>query len=635
MKKLALLLFIVIGFIGCETSITQPPQSAFKISASVPVHQTGLISLHENIPGMKPAILSKAAAAALPASADLSNKFPPVMSQGSNLGSCTAFAFAYAYTYQIGLSLGWNVGTQDHQFSQSYLYNQRHYNNTCSGGGMYIASAIDILQYQGCTTLSDMPYNPACNGWSTQPTTLQRQHAASYIAAGGWQTMKYGAVNSIKAEIAAGRAVELAIEVASQFDYEFYFSHPNYIYNNISGRYTPAQYHTVCIVGYDDTKNAVKIINSWGTGWALSGYAWISYDLIQNEGWDAYAQTGNFVPPVAASDLNIAVYNNQHHVAYRDASGVLWDSYYDRGWFIQQINLGGLTAGPAAVGIPYIATSNLNQQHFVYRDGSGKIWDSWYDGSWHLQQINLGGKTTGPAATGDPVFSVYNNGQHNVYRDNSGKIWDSWYDGNWHLQQINLGGLTSGPAAAGDPFVSVSNLNQQHFEYRDGSGKIWDSWYDGSWHLQQINLGGKTTGPAATGDPVFSVYNNGQHNVYRDNSGKIWDSWYDGNWHLQQINLGGLTSGPAAAGDPFVSVSNLNQQHFEYRDGSGKIWDSWYDGSWHLQQINLGGNTTGPAAIGDPVFSVYKSGQHNVYRDASNILWDSWYDGSWHLQRII
>ena len=346
--------------------------------------------------------------------------------------------------------------------------------------------------------------------------------------------------------------------------------------------------------------------------------------------------------PAAVSDPASFIYNNQSHVLYRDGSGKVWDSWYDGAtghWNLQQINLGGLTAGPAAVSDPASFIYN-NQSHVLYRDGSGKVWDSWYDGAtghWNLQQINLGGLTAGPAAAGDPASFIYNNQSHVLYRDGSGKVWDSWYDGatgHWNLQQINLGGLTAGPAAVSDVASFIYN-NQSHVLYRDGSGKVWDSWYDGAtghWNLQQINLGGLTAGPAAVSDPASFIYNNQSHVLYRDGSGKVWDSWYDGatgHWNLQQINLGGLTAGPAAVSDPASFIYN-NQSHVLYRDGSGKVWDSWYDGAtghWNLQQINLGGLTAGPAAAGDPASFIYNNQSHVLYRDGSGIVWDSWYDG--------
>ena len=349
-----------------------------------------------------------------------------------------------------------------------------------------------------------------------------------------------------------------------------------------------------------------------------------------NSGWTLQQINlgGKTAGPAAVSDPAAFIYNNQSHVLYRDGSGKVWDSFYSgSSWDLQQINLGGKTAGPAAVGNINSFIYN-NQSHVLYRDGSGKVWDSFYSGSsWDLQQINLGGKTAGPAAVGNINSFIYNNQSHVLYRDGSGKVWDSFWNGSsWTLQEINLGGKTAGPAAVGDPASFIYN-NQSHVLYLDGSGKIWDSFWNGSsWALQQINLGGKTTGPAAVGNLASFIYNNQSHVLYRDGSGKVWDSFYNGSsWDLQQINLDGKTSGPVAVSDP-ASFIYSNQSHVLYRDGSGNIWDSFYNGSsWELQQINLGGVTSGPAAVGDLASFIYNNQSHVLYRDGSDKVWDSFY----------
>ena len=380
----------------------------------------------------------------------------------------------------------------------------------------------------------------------------------------------------------------------------------------------------------------------------------------------ADANGGQTVSPAAVGGPFVSVYNSQQHFAYRDIAGTIWDSWWDgNSWNLQQINTaGGQTPdGPPTVGGPFVSVYN-NQQHFTYLDSAGTIWDSWWDGdhdSWNLQQINLqqmnpNARTAGPAAVGGPFVSVYNNQQHFTYLDSAGTIWDSWWDGNsWNLQQINLQQMnpnarTAGPAAAGGPSVSAYH-NQQHFAYVDGAGTIWDSWWDGdqnSWNLQQINMpGGRTpSGPPSMGGPNVSVYNNQQHFTYLDSAGTLWDSWWDGNsWNLQQINLQQVnpdarTAGPAAVVGPFVSVYQ-NQQHFTYVDSAATIRDSWWDGdSWQLQQINLqqvnpDARTAGPAAAGVPFVSVYQNQQHFTYFDTAGTIWDSWWDdNSWRLQQI-
>ena len=40
----------------------------------------------------------------------------------------------------------------------------------------------------------------------------------------------------------------------------------------------PITNHAVMIVGWDDSKQAWRVKNSWGTGWGESGYAWVKYN---------------------------------------------------------------------------------------------------------------------------------------------------------------------------------------------------------------------------------------------------------------------------------------------------------------------------------------------------------------------
>lgn len=44
--------------------------------------------------------------------------------------------------------------------------------------------------------------------------------------------------------------------------------------------------HAMLIVGWDDTRKAFKIMNSWGTRWGDRGFFWADKDWILNEAWD-------------------------------------------------------------------------------------------------------------------------------------------------------------------------------------------------------------------------------------------------------------------------------------------------------------------------------------------------------------
>lgn len=44
---------------------------------------------------------------------------------------------------------------------------------------------------------------------------------------------------------------------------------------------TPSSgWHAICLVGFDDSRQAFKFINSWGFLWGLGGYGYISYDMF-------------------------------------------------------------------------------------------------------------------------------------------------------------------------------------------------------------------------------------------------------------------------------------------------------------------------------------------------------------------
>ena len=192
--------------------------------------------------------------------------------------------------------------------------------------------------------------------------------------------------------------------------------------------------------------------------------------------------------PAAAGDPLASTVWQQWHVVYTDAVGIVWDCWYDgpfNAWRLQQINggAGGMTDGPACVGNP-MATEFSGQFNVVYRDAAGLVWDSWYNGAWNLQQINgPAGITTGALSAADPRAYVLADQLHILYRDAGGLIWDSWLDGPtnaWNLQQLNGAGgvVPTAPAAAGQPTAiptpyntqASTQDNQWHVIYRDGGG---------------------------------------------------------------------------------------------------------------------------------------------------------------------
>jgi hypothetical protein len=152
--------------------------------------------------------------------------------------------------------------------------------------------------------------------------------------------------------------------------------------------------------------------------------------------------------PMQNGPLSVSAYNNQHHFTYIDDFGNIQDAWWDGAkhhWNLQQINGHSAgeyiipTPGPSpAVGGPFVSVYN-GQHHFAYIDASGTIWDAFYDGAqWNLLPINNKQINNNAATDGTPVnttyedgnlfVSVYDRQQHFTYIDMNHNVLDAFQD---------------------------------------------------------------------------------------------------------------------------------------------------------------------------------------------------------------
>jgi hypothetical protein len=259
----------------------------------------------------------------LPNSFDLSNKLPPAGNQGRQ-NSCVAWTVAYAYkSYQEKLEENSNyiMGGQlnlNAVFSPAYIYNQI---NNGVDGGSYFTDALNILSQQGAVKWVDMPYNEL--DFLTKPNSSLKNKAKNYRI-DFWRRVNIYDQKEVKAQINAGFPVIIGAMVDKDFQDKGRISAgQDYVWSSTGNN--PKGGHAMLVVGFNDSKGAFKVLNSWGKDWGRDGYCWISYNLfpqVVREGYvmkDAINNVDNVTRPNPVvnptSDLpaNIIVSNVQHN----------------------------------------------------------------------------------------------------------------------------------------------------------------------------------------------------------------------------------------------------------------------------------------------------------------------------------
>lgn len=219
------------------------------------------------------------------ASFDLSSSphFPPIKNQGGE-GSCAAFAMTYYLCgYIQSVDNGWmetSSGNPSQLLSPSWTYNK------CNGAiheGSGMSGNGKILEQMGAATWDLMPYN--------EHDDLSYGNESAWRAAPLNRISKYvilsptsdTLVNSVKNQLSQDKPVIFGIDA---YEYGGAFTDGNFIMS--SNEYNSTTFnHAQTIVGYDDTITddgdigSFRVANSWGAGWADSGFYWLTYNAMK------------------------------------------------------------------------------------------------------------------------------------------------------------------------------------------------------------------------------------------------------------------------------------------------------------------------------------------------------------------
>ena len=173
--------------------------------------------------------------------------------------SCTAWAVGYAAATATMRYSGSNIASP---ISPADLFAKllRRTPNACSSGS-YISSAMDTLVQEGATTLVNAPYSDQQCGIPSPAQAYQLD---------GFSRVEAGDATSIRGSIQMMQPVSFGILVDERFQ-NLSAANPVYVPN---GRGTG---HAMSVIGYDDSRQQYKVMNSWGNSWGAGGLFWISF----------------------------------------------------------------------------------------------------------------------------------------------------------------------------------------------------------------------------------------------------------------------------------------------------------------------------------------------------------------------
>ncbi|MGZ3669769.1 MAG: C1 family peptidase [Bdellovibrionota bacterium] len=193
---------------------------------------------------------------------DGQNWVTPVLNQG-NCGSCVAYSTVGTLETQMNISRA--APFLNMQYSADHLF-------ACGGGscesGWYPDSAASFLQGTGVVDEACMPSTSKATGQDVSCTAQCSDSAA--------RSQKVSSVNTPRNADAVKAALKRGPLVTTLDVYADFMVYGSGVYKHSTGDYMGG--HAVSIVGFDDSKRAWLIRNSWGSDWGDHGFAWVSYD---------------------------------------------------------------------------------------------------------------------------------------------------------------------------------------------------------------------------------------------------------------------------------------------------------------------------------------------------------------------
>lgn len=252
------------------------------------ISRTGWLVGRENLNNIPQDIsVSNVSSGDLPNKISLKNIFPPIGNQGQ-YGTCVAWAAGYNLKTALNaIENGWSgtdlLKTANQTSPKDLWLVIDHSQKDPNCNGTSFESALDALIQRGAANLSSVPYANMgnCSGSSIgnadNKLANYRKIAYNYGLAGGSGSLGL-TLDNFKGYLAQGRPILFGAKLGDRF---MRWNNTSVIssdtYNDPSMQHA---YHAMVLVGYDDSREAFEVRNSWGESWGDKGSVWVDYNFF-------------------------------------------------------------------------------------------------------------------------------------------------------------------------------------------------------------------------------------------------------------------------------------------------------------------------------------------------------------------
>jgi len=202
-------------------------------------------------------------------------KFAPDRKNQGQQGSCVAWSSVYAArTIVEAASTGQNGNST--AYSPAFVYNQIGLEG-CQGA--YIQNAMEFMAQKGVVPFNEFPYDD--QDCSRQPNSAMSSEAAQNKMHGftrltdGESTEGIN-VRAVKEHLAKDAPVVIGMMVGGSF-MQGMMGKDMWAPTDEDRTQSGFGGHAMCVIGYDDRKQAFQIMNSWGPEWGNNGIGWVRY----------------------------------------------------------------------------------------------------------------------------------------------------------------------------------------------------------------------------------------------------------------------------------------------------------------------------------------------------------------------